>query len=175
MNVSGLKIRRSGLALAIVFTLGIVASPAMFARAQDALPDADVSSNGVDSDAVSPDKLPLPINVQGTWSGTISDDDMGAGTLTISITQTNRKLSGGWSATFSSTSFLGEFNGRATAKMVRLHLSHAQFEKKTCELNFKSTVANGTEISGSYKWAYCGGQFKHDKGGTIDIFPVPPV
>ena len=167
MNVSGKKYRRFSVAIAIALLFGLVGLGARAAFAQDD------STDGVDTDAVSPDRLPLPINVAGQWSGTISDNVLGAGDFGISFNQTNRKLEGAWSITFpAQNELLGTFKGRATAKQITFHL--AGFERKACRLNFHSMVVNVSEISGKYDWVGCKPQFK-GKGGTIDIAPVPPV
>lgn len=124
------------------------------------------------SDAVSPDAL--PINVQGSWTGSITDDTMGAGDFTIAIMQRKRRLSGGWTATFPSTpEFLGDFEGRATAAVITLRLSSADFTRRRCRLDFRSITASGTEMQGNYRWVNCGKEFQGDKGGSIDITPTP--
>jgi hypothetical protein len=171
MNVSGSKFKRFSLAIAIALLFGLVGLSARSAFAQDD------STDGVDTDAVSPDRLPLPINVAGGWTGTITDNSLGAGTFNISFAQTNRKLSGGWSITFTDQSepmLTGDFNGRATAKEIDFHLDSGQFERKACRLEFHSMVAKGSEIiSGKYSWTGCKPQFKGK--GTIEITPIPPV
>jgi hypothetical protein len=166
MNVSGKKYRRFSVAIAIALLFGLVGLGARAAFAQDD------STDGVDTDAVSPDRLPLPINVAGQWTGTITDNVLGAGDFGITFIQTNRKLEGGWSIMFPAQSqLLGNFKGRATAKQITFHL--AGFNRKVCRLDFQSLTASGSEISGKYEWVGCKPQFKGK--GTIDITPVPPV
>ena len=140
--------------------------------AQDSAP-ADSSamdaSDGADTD--SPDAL--PISVAGAWSGTISDDKMGAGDFTITFSQNRRKLNGGWTATFTAVpEFLGDFKGRSSSRRVNFQLASGQFDKRSCHIRFKSTTAGGGQILGNYRWANCGKQFKGDKGGTINITPT---
>ncbi len=127
------------------------------------------ASDGADTD--SPDAL--PISVGGPWSGTITDDVMGAGNFTITFSQNRRKLNGGWTATFTSLpEFLGDFKGRSTSKRVNFQLASGQFNKRSCHIRFRSTTAGGGQILGNYRWADCGKQFKGDKGGTINITPT---
>jgi hypothetical protein len=167
MNVSGSKFKRFSLAIAIALLFGLVglgARATAFAQ--------DDPTDGVDTDAVSPDRLPL-LNVAGQWSGTITDHDLGAGDFTISISQTNRKLSGAWMATFTNQApLLNKFEGRASAREVVLRLDN-DVDRKACRLAFHSIIANGTEISGKYIWVNCKPQFKGT--GTIEITPIPPV
>lgn len=153
----------SALLLAAMSTI----STARHAFAQDT-PDSEASASAESPDA-------LPANVQGSWSGSISDDSLGAGTITLSIQQHNKKLSGGWTATFKTADFLGGIEGgsQSTAKQVTLKLGSSSFDKRNCSLKFKSTLLNATEIQGNYEWSGCGKQFKGDKGGTIDIEPAP--
>jgi hypothetical protein len=167
-GVATSKFKRSSVAVAIALLFGLVGLSARSTFAQDA------STDGVDTDAVSPDRLPLPVNVAGQWSGTITDDDLGAGDFTISISQTNRKLSGGWMATFTNQApLLNKFDGRASAREVVLRLDN-DVDRKACRLAFHSIIANRTEISGKYIWVDCKPQFK-GRGGSIEITPLPPV
>jgi hypothetical protein len=137
---------------------------------QDSTGADSASDASAGAEAASPDVL--PISVGGAWSGTITDDTLGAGDFTISFTQTKRRLSGGWTATFSiEPEFLGDFKGTSKSKRVNFNLSSGQFERKSCRLAFKSSIAGGGQIQGGYKWVNCGKQFKGDKGGSITITP----
>lgn len=159
--------------------IGTMTLPAMVtpARAQEisaqddsAAPDASASDGSEEADIDSPDAL--PINVGGAWSGTITDDALGAGDFTITFSQKNRKLNGGWTATFTSVpEFLGDFKGKSTSRRVTFKASSGQFNKRSCRLKFRSTSASGGQILGNYRWANCGKEFKDDKGGTINITP----
>src|SRR5665213_3263098 len=125
------------------------------ATANDAAIEADLNADlADDGDQASPARLPLPINVQGGWAGSIIDNKLGAGDISITITQKNRKLSGGWQVTWPSAPlpFTGNFKGRATARLIQVHLQSGQFNRKACRLNFTSTSASGTGISGNYHW-----------------------
>ncbi len=139
----------------------------------------DTPAPEASADAESPDAL--PINVQGSWSGTITDDNMGAGTITLSIKQTNRDLTkgSGWTATFNTSATSPQYVGgmengsRATSKGITLKLGSSSFNKKDCHIQFSSTSPSGTQIQGNYKWAGCGKQFKSDGGGTINVTRTP--
>jgi hypothetical protein len=155
--------RRTGTVLGTALILSILMGLGSFARAEDAADTGDVTA---------PDAL--PVNVQGSWTGPIIDNVMGAGSISVDISQTNRRLNGGWSATFpTSPVFLGNFDGRASARAVNLRLDSSVFDRKGCRLVFHSITASGTEIQGNYHWVNCGKQFRGDRGGTIDITPAP--
>jgi hypothetical protein len=154
---------------ALLLTAMSTMATARHAFAQD-MPAPEASAG---PDAESPDAL--PINASGMWTGDISDDSLGSGSINLSISQKNKKLSGGWSATFTTADFLGgiEKGSLSTAKHITLKLGSSSFDKNACRLKFVSAVANGTEIQGNYQWVSCGKQFKDDKGGTIDVTPAP--
>jgi hypothetical protein len=195
MITTDLKMGRTSLIVALALVLGLVGfgtrsavaqtiSPNSIAvtstevdpeaAANDAAIETDLAADLDDSgDQASPARLPLPINVQGGWAGSITDNKLGAGDISITITQKNRKLSGGWQITWPTAPqpFTGNFKGRATARLVQFHLQSGQFNRKVCRLNFTSTSASGTGISGNYHWFNCGAQFRG--GGTIDITPLP--
>ncbi len=136
--------------------------------------DLDPLDSALSGAVTSPDAL--PITVGGPWSGTITDDMLGAGTFMITFNKpSNRNLSGGWNATFSNQpELLGNFKGTATAKRVNFNLNSGGFDSHSCRLKFKSSSAGGGFIQGNYKWVNCGKQFKGDKGGSISITPVVP-
>jgi len=166
------------LGAAVWMGLMAVAISATSVRAQDVdsqdSATAGASDAGALADAESPDAL--PISVGGPWSGTISDNVLGAGNFMITFNKpSSRKLSGGWNATFSNEpKFLGDFKGNATSKNVNFNLKSGEFEQSSCRLKFKSVTAGGGFIQGNYKWTNCGKQFKGDTGGSISITPVVP-
>jgi hypothetical protein len=175
-------ITRTGLQLSVIsgaalaFTAMATLPFAHRALAQDA-PTAEASA-----DASSPDAV---IDVTGSWSGTITDDVAGLGTITLSLSQSGRDLrsGSGWTATFNDfpgtpPEFVGGMaNGSKVNEksVVILRLVSASFDKKECRVVFKSTTANGTEIQGNYKYVNCGKQFKGNKGGTISVTPTPTM
>jgi|SRR5215469_7983537 len=159
-------IARAALILAAMATLSM-AHPAL---AQDTLaPEASANAESPDA---------LPINVQGSWSGTITDDSVGAGTIALAIKQKNGKLSGGWTLTFKTSTTSPQYVGgiengsRSSSDQVTLKLGSSAFQKGNCRIQFESMTASGTQIQGNYKWADCGQQFKGDGGGTINITPT---
>jgi hypothetical protein len=173
------KISLAGALLGAAVWMGVMAISATSVQAQDvnsqdsATAGAPASDASATDDTESPDAL--PISVGGPWSGTITDDSLLAGGFAITFDQKNRKLNGGWTATFSNEpEFLGDFKGKSTSKKVDFNLSSGQFDKNSCRLKFKSVTAGGGYIQGNYKWVNCGKQFKGDKGGSIVITPYVP-
>ncbi|MGC1676287.1 MAG: hypothetical protein WA740_02040 [Candidatus Binataceae bacterium] len=159
-----------------VVWMGVMVSPASvtpvhaqeISNQDSTAADTSAADANDEADLDSPDAL--PINVGGAWSGTINDERMGAGDFTITFRQNRRKLNGGWTATFNSEPvFLGDFKGRSTSRRVTFRLSSGQFQKRSCHIKFRSTNASGGQITGNYRWANCGKQFKGDKGGMINI------
>jgi hypothetical protein len=157
----------------------VIAGAAFVLAAISTMPTArrafaqDTPAPEASADAESPDAL--PINIEGSWSGSINDDSLGAGDVSFSISQKNRKINGGWSATFNTFSVLGDFKGHVTSKKATFVLTSANFENKSCKAKFTPSEVSGTEITGSYKYVNCGKQFKHDGGGTIDVTPTPTM
>src|ERR1700683_380886 len=102
MDTAGPRRKRPAAGCVLALLLGMMRLGVGAAFAQDTSPQPNVtppqdiaSPDDVDNDAESPDLL-LPINVQGSWSGSITDDSLGGGSFSITITQHNYRLSGGW-------------------------------------------------------------------------------
>jgi hypothetical protein len=173
------KVSLAGAMLGAAAWMGVMAISATSIHAQDVnsqdsgTASAPASDASAADDAESPDAL--PISVGGPWSGTITDVSLLVGSFSITFDQKNRKLKGGWIATFTNEpEFLGDFKGDSTSKKVDFNLSSGQFDKKSCRLKFKSVTAGGGFIQGNYKWVNCGKQFEGDKGGSIVITPNVP-
>jgi hypothetical protein len=162
---------------AAVWTLAMVGPnsvPSAFAQsatsdaaASDAAtPDATSTADASSADA-------LPINIAGQWSGSMNDDNLGAGDFSINFDQTNKRLTIGWSVNFASVMYQGAGTGRSNSKKVTFKLTSGSFEKKGCKAKFTSMFASGTQIQGNYKWSGCDKEFGEakDKGGSITITP----
>jgi hypothetical protein len=187
MNTLGSGLNRAGAIFAATLLLGMMRLGVGTAFAQgtssqqNVTPQQDVSSpddaddpDDAATNAVSPDFL-LPITVRGPWTGSISDDALGSGDFSITFKQHNYRLTGGWTATFNtSPEYIGNVRGTAGARVIKFRLASGQFRRFSCRLIFKSITASGSEIQGNYFWYGCGRQFAGDKGGSIDITPIPP-
>jgi hypothetical protein len=159
----------------------VIAGPVSVAPAHAqtaaATPDASATDNS-SPDVSTPDALILDLN--GQWSGTIIDDNLGSGDLSVNILQNqknHKKFTLSWSAEFTSVSYQGQGDGKATSRKVDFDLTSGSFTEKHCKAVFKSTSADGGSIQGNYKWVNCGKQFgdSKDKGGTISIQIQPAM
>jgi hypothetical protein len=99
----------------------------------------------------------------GLYSGTVMDNNMGAGTISGAFFQCRGKLTGNWQDSFVHPAFFSgtiKSNGAIKATM-RFHL----FSK--CGYLFHGVFEHGNEISGSYKLSGCKGMAAD--GGTFDM------
>jgi hypothetical protein len=122
------------------------------------------------ADAVSPDDDASPDTrgckdgpAGGLYSGTVMDNNMGAGTIEGAFFQCRGKLTGNWQDTFVPPAFFSgtiKSNGAIKATM-RFHL----FSK--CGYLFHGVFENGNEISGSYTLSGCKGMAAD--GGTFHM------
>ncbi len=99
----------------------------------------------------------------GIYSGTVMDNNMGAGTISGSFSQCRGKLNGVWQDTFVPPAFFKgtiKSNGAISARM-KFHV----FGK--CGYLFHGVFENGNEISGSYTLNGCKGMAPDH--GTFDM------
>ena len=104
-----------------------------------------------------------PGPASGLYSGTVMDNNMGAGTIEGAFSQCRGKLTGNWQDTFVPPAFFKgaiKSNGAINARM-KFHL----FGK--CGYLFHGTFTNGNEISGSYTLNGCKGMAADH--GTFDM------
>jgi hypothetical protein len=100
----------------------------------------------------------------GLYSGTVMDNNKGAGMIEGAFFQCRGKLTGNWQDTFVLPAFFNgtiKSNGAIKATM-RFHL----FSK--CGYIFHGVFENGNEIAGSYKLSGCKGMAAD--GGTFQMF-----
>jgi hypothetical protein len=139
--------------LGIVTMLSLAAwAPAAFAQ------DAEVAS--------SPDVKEI-LQVAGTWTGSIDTDQDGSGTLTLTIAQDKKKLSGDFT-----TDISGGHSGPLTGKVAGDHVNLKLVDTgggDNCKVKIMATVS-GSDMSGVL--LVHGG--KHCKGkGTVDLALQP--
>jgi hypothetical protein len=91
-------------------------------------------------------------NYGGNWSGTIQDSFAGAGTVSLTMTQSGNNLVGTWQATFNSGnnggSLVGVVNGNEIA--LELHPSNPNY----CPYNVVAQ-RSGSSLSGTYAAFNC--------------------
>lgn len=108
---------------------------------------------------------PVIENFAGNWSGSIDDQRLGSGTLTLSISQTGDSVSGIWSTAYADTA--NDIGGRVTGSVSGSTLSILlrPLSPPTCQYGpFEVTATlTGTALSGTYTTVQCA----VEDGGTI--------
>jgi len=116
-----------------------------------------------DDDSYSGEAAKLP-SAGGVYSGTVMDNNQGAGKISAAISQIHAKIIGTWQDTFVPPAFIAgtiKPNGN-------LNLRMRFFLKGNCGYLFTGVFKNGNEISGSYKVNGCGKKVAADHG-TLDM------
>jgi plastocyanin len=162
----------SRISLAVAGSLALLAT-ASTPRAQDLSPGENPRPTIVKKAPPAP-----PLNIAGSWSGTIDDSVQGSGSISLTFTQTSSKtkgkLGGSWSVSFPSTAPAGAYNdvgdqtGSDTATTASMTLKPGADNKFPCSFVFKNIQATAEEISGAYKMS---GKCKA-MTGTITVQPV---
>ena len=108
-----------------------------------------------------------PFPGSGLWSGTVTDNNMGGGTISASLFQCHSKLGGTWQDSFVLPAFWkGTISSSGNIKaQMRFHISGK------CGYTFTGTLKNDNEISGNYTLHDCKGM--GPDGGSFDMFKVP--
>jgi hypothetical protein len=164
-----------------VFAMGRVESVAMHRGFSESAVWAQESDDQAD-DAISPDDNASQADpasqddaapqdasgctegpASGIYSGTVMDNNLGAGTIDGAFLQCRGKLTGNWHDTFVPPAFFKgtiKSNGAINARM-KFHV----FGK--CGYVFHGVFENGNEIAGSYKLNGCKGMAAD--GGTFQM------
>lgn len=105
--------------------------------------------------ASSSDSTP-PIDIGGSWTGTIQDSIGGAGNFSITISQSGASVTGVWSSTFSNSNFNngGSTSGTVDGNSVTFILSPSN--PRSCPFNAIGTIS-GNQITGNYAAFNCTG------------------
>jgi hypothetical protein len=124
-------------------------------------PSNDSSSSNTNSNAAA-----KVAKVGGHWSGGITDNSLGAGTLDLFIAQSGKSLSGGFDTSFSggSEDFTGSLSGKANSTGATGKLRPNGGGK--CRVAFTGKLASADEIKGTYTSSKCSGT---TTGGTFDV------
>jgi hypothetical protein len=133
-------------------------------QADDAVSQDDLAAQAAAAAQDDPDYPNIaPGPASGLYSGTVTDNNKGMGTISASLSQSKGKLGGTWQDTFVHPAFWNgtiKSNGAINARM-KFHL----FGK--CGYVFHGTFKNGNEISGSYTLNGCKGMAADH--GTFDM------
>ncbi len=120
--------------------------------------DASSPSNDSTSSDVNSSAAAKVTKVGGHWSGGITDDSLGAGTLDLFVAQSGKSLSGGFDTSFSggSEDFTGSLKGTASSSGVSGKLRRNGGGK--CRVMFTAVVLTvPDEIKGTYTSSKCKG------------------
>jgi hypothetical protein len=132
------------------------------AWAQDSTPADDAADDAAHDDSGG-DAVPLnkkrPHHVAGPWCGSIYDNQLGSGNLSVELHQRGTSLSGRWS---DDLGFSGTFTGKIKGDAVtgRVKKRHSK-----CKVAVVATLVAPDEITGSYTQFGC----HQSDGGTFDI------
>jgi hypothetical protein len=93
-------------------------------------------------------------SVGGHWSGNVTDNSLGSGTLDLVLAQSGKKLAGGFDISFTSASedHAGSLKGKANASGLTTTLRQ---NGGTCRVNVTGTLASSTELKGNYTTHNC--------------------
>jgi plastocyanin len=126
---------------------------------------------------------PPPIEISGTWDGTIQDSKNGPGMLSLTFTEkSNTKkgtLKGTWTTSYPDTAPEGAINdvGTITGSVIGSAVALTLLPRKgdalgDCRLIFNSTEASQASLTGTYRFSVCG----ESNTGIITLAPgLPPT
>jgi len=135
---------------------------------QEPAASSDTTDAAESTDAeVAPD-IKAPITVSGQWTGGISDNLRGDGSISADFVQKKGKLTGTWDAFGDFGNIVGTVNSKS-AKITFIFFPKKPFIH--CRFTLTSTSASDTEITGTYKFTACG-PLTRKEHGTIDISPA---
>lgn len=131
------------------------------AWAQDSTPADGAAQDDSGGDVIQSEpniKLP-PQNVRGPWCGSIDDNQLGLGTISLAITQKGSSLGGTWTDDLGASGTLkGKIQGSAVIVTLKPRGSKRRFA-------VNGTLVSPGEITGNYSIFGC----KMSDGGTFDI------
>jgi hypothetical protein len=116
---------------------------------------------------------PTITNIAGTWTGPLTDNSAGPGTVTLTVSQSGVSLSGTWTITYQNTALnsalsmiggnsgalSGSINGSTVAEVLTPTRAQACLYEVTA-------TANGSSIAGT--WVFNQGCLSPD-GGNITV------
>src|SRR3954466_16232467 len=97
---------------------------------------------------------PSPVNIAGTWKGTVTDSQLGSGNVTAIINQSNAAVTGTWSATYTNTANknAGSLSGTIDGSNVTILLKPSAVN--SCGIQLTAT-SDGSTMNGTYSTVQC--------------------
>jgi len=132
---------------------------ATVAWGQESSDAADDRAPEASDAAAAPDRSSRPPDIAGALCGSINDNNLGEGTINLSIVQKGRFFSGNWADSLGGS---GTLKGRIVRDSVTLMLRQ---RGSRCGLAAVGTLVDSQEISGSFSTFGC----RPSDGGTFDI------
>jgi hypothetical protein len=134
------------------------------AWAQDSTQIANAAQGGSADNFVEsePDQKSTPPNVGGAWCGSLEDNQLGSGTISMNILQKGSKIRGSWTDDLGAS---GTLKGKVQGDAVVVTLKP---RGTNCRYHVNGTLVTPTEISGNYSIFGChiadGGNFDINSG-----------
>jgi hypothetical protein len=96
----------------------------------------------------------LHVDIAGTWKGTVSDSQLGTGTVTATINQSNAVVTGTWAATYTNAANNnnGSLSGTVDGSNVSILLKPSAVN--SCGIQLSAT-SDGKTMSGNYSTVQC--------------------
>jgi hypothetical protein len=116
-----------------------------------------------DRSSLAADSLDTLPNVAGTYKGTIDDEHVGAGTLTIVLKQSGSAISGTFTPDWKGHSKTLDISGKVYVAKGVTHVRYTVTGTKICPANAHGTVSATHHLNGGYVVSNCG---KNDTKGT---------
>ena len=131
------------------------------AWAQDSTPAYDAAQDDSGGEVIQsePNKKSPPPHVAGPWCGSIDDNQLGPGTLSLDINQKGSKLNGTWTDDLGAS---GTLKGKVQGDAVIVTLKP---RGSKCRFAVNGTLVSSDEITGTYSIFGC----HQSDGGTFDI------
>jgi hypothetical protein len=95
-----------------------------------------------------------PVNIEGTWKGTVSDSQLGTGTVTAIINQSNAAVTGTWAAVYANpaNNNSGSLSGSVDGSNVSILLKPSAVN--SCGIQLTAT-SDGSSMNGNYSTVQC--------------------
>jgi len=163
-----------------VWACGLILTAAVLIGGSDVQAQSRWSDDGPEVPGAQSTPPQPPLQISGSFDGTVVDTKAGEGTINLTFTEktgkTRATLRGTWTASYPDTSPEGAINdvgilrGTVVGSTVTLSLVPRRGDALgTCVLLFKSDEATADTLSGTFHFGICTGT----NTGTISVQPGP--
>ncbi|HEV3139481.1 MAG TPA: hypothetical protein VGY57_03140 [Vicinamibacterales bacterium] len=95
-----------------------------------------------------------PVNIAGTWNGTVSDSQLGTGTVTATINQSNSAVAGTWAASYANAANNNSGTLAGTVDGSNVSMTLKPSAPGSCAI-LLSTTSDGRTMNGNYSTVNC--------------------